>query len=882
MTTIKTQLTGMLLIYGLLLPMCSQAWEPNAKARDAALEEGDVATYFAKLTTWLDQQVPSAADKISEESILPLLDDPVFTSAMAERRFLKRLGVNNCDAQLKSDPKSKAFLSWLLSNGALLNETLIAQTPSAWHWRNDDSQFINGHHLSSWKDIYTTDSTSRKGLYAKLAAACFVRPPGTGTRGAGNAKEHSSIVDRYNHFRRAHATGELMPSFEDLTIWELSHVVSSGASNADLAWGREALNTWKPGFRKNENVVAMTSQVWYRGSQVPYTDFSCVAAGGGKCGPRSSFGVFINQAFGVPAIGVGQPAHAAIGYRNTEGDWQVGYGRGWHVSKLLQMPGPAFVEVVKDRQSGKFDKIEHLRWLAALIESPGVEAYVVPDYIMSRTGVRGVVPEDRYENARARAVYFTYRSLPPSFPKFGKIKRTPFASGNPDEVTTLTTFQAPAGVGEYYFTRVRGYVYPPQSGEYQFSITSDDDSDLYLSTDDQAENKVCVTLVKGWSDPNDFSRKSKPVRLVAGQKYYIEAVHRELDGGDHLTVGWSGPELPQAVIPGENLSPFGSDKRGSILREVWTGPMAAEAKPASERTKPESPIKVAPGVIHVEAEKFFSSSRVNVEDCYTGGKQVYYPSHTDVAFCGYKIKVPKAGKYEFKARVATINWGQQMYVRSFGAMHPVKFATASDVYRNQQDVHGPQLAIDHDLGSRWAMNFGKDQGWIELDLGQPREISKMIIDERSLGRVSKYKVEYKAGVDWKLLFEGDNFRHHFVDDGTIYTHILKKEFPKVTAQHVRLSTMDTDNQTGGPTIWDFSVGDVFDGSGFVGIPWAPASEKGKKDGISGLWQTSPPLELTLAEGEQNIFVCAQTIPGQRSFAMRWFQLTPTSRLKEKL
>lgn len=855
-------------------------WVPNDKDRNAAIESANLVPYFNQLTDCLNRQVPAEPDQITIDRMVALLRDRGFISALAERQFMTKLwapgGVENFNVFLKADPKNKAFLREIMSSSELLDALCIAQTPSAWHWRHDDSHHFTPAMLEQWKQIYCADPGSRKGLYLKLAVACVLSPPGTGTPGAGQAKMHSSVFDRYMHYRMAHAEGELFPSFDTLDIWELTRVVSSGASNADLAWGREALNTWNPSLRQNENAVAMVSQVWRRGSPIPYHDYSCVAAGGGACGPRSSFGVFICQAFGIPAIGVSQPAHAAIGYRDRNGNWQISQGRGWHVSKLENMPGPDFLEVMHDRKTGKFDQIEHLRWIAALIESPGPAPYQVPEHIMKRSGVRGVIPEHQYENPRADKVFYLYEQLPDSC---GKILETPFASRPADNVTTLVKFEAPAHAGEFYFARVRGFVYPPETGEYVFSITSDDNSDLLLSRDDQPANKKLITSVQGASDPADFSRKSKSVTLEKGKRYYIEAVHRELDGGDHLTVAWQGPGVQEGVIEGACLSPYPSGERGGIGREVWYDAQAPKTEVSQPRqprsaSAPETPIQVAPGGIHVEAEDFFNHSNVQVMDCYTGGKQVYFPALTAHAWCGYKIKVPKTGTYRFTARVATINWDQQLYVRSFGAMHSGKNAKASDVYRDEVNALGPQMAIDNDLSTRWAMNFGKDQGWIELDLGEPREISKIIIDERALNYIKKFQVDYKTDGEWEKLLEGDDLNNYV------------KSFPAVTARYIRLQSYDTGAPTGGPTVREISVGTVFDGNGFVVVPWSPNSDVGwsaeddktKKAevGLSGRWQTTPPKDMYLVEGDQTIWVCTQTLPAQRSLSLRWFQLTPVN------
>ena len=45
--------------------------------------------------------------------------------------------------------------------------------------------------------------------------------------------------------------------------------------------------------------------------------------------------------------------------------------------------------------------------------------------------------------------------------------------------------------------------------------------------------------------------------LKAGRRYYVEALHKEGGGGDHVSVKWQLPNGQQeAPIPGNRLSPF--------------------------------------------------------------------------------------------------------------------------------------------------------------------------------------------------------------------------------------------------------------------------------------------------------------------------------------
>jgi hypothetical protein len=134
----------------------------------------------------------------------------------------------------------------------------------------------------------------------------------------------------------------------------------------------------------------------------------------------------------------------------------------------------------------------------------------------------------------------------------------------PNVSDTLTSFNGPSNWADNYGTRVRGYLTAPYTGSYTFWIASDDNSELWLSTDDQSTNKAKIAEVTGWTPQQEWnamaSQKSSAINLVAGRLYYIEALHKEGAGGDNLAVGWAKPgestSTPSEVIPGAQLSPY--------------------------------------------------------------------------------------------------------------------------------------------------------------------------------------------------------------------------------------------------------------------------------------------------------------------------------------
>ena len=140
---------------------------------------------------------------------------------------------------------------------------------------------------------------------------------------------------------------------------------------------------------------------------------------------------------------------------------------------------------------------------------------------------------------------------------------------NPSGRNLLTSFEAPANWADAYGTRIRGYLSPPMTGYYTFWIASDDNGELWLSTDDNPANKVKIAYVTSWTGSRDWANTNNPTQqsaqiyLQAGQRYYVEALQKEGGGGDNLAVRWQLPggswENSDSTIPipGIRLSPYG-------------------------------------------------------------------------------------------------------------------------------------------------------------------------------------------------------------------------------------------------------------------------------------------------------------------------------------
>ncbi|MHC4354174.1 MAG: PA14 domain-containing protein, partial [Planctomycetota bacterium] len=141
------------------------------------------------------------------------------------------------------------------------------------------------------------------------------------------------------------------------------------------------------------------------------------------------------------------------------------------------------------------------------------------------------------------------------------LKSDPRFPDNPDVNETVNEFLWNGADIDEYGARIEAWLYVPATGDYTFWLATDDNGELWLSTDDDSSGIELIARIPGWSDVNQWtkfaSQKSDPVPLVAGQRYYIVALWKEGGGGDHCNVAWEGPGIPtRTTIPGGNLSPF--------------------------------------------------------------------------------------------------------------------------------------------------------------------------------------------------------------------------------------------------------------------------------------------------------------------------------------
>lgn len=114
--------------------------------------------------------------------------------------------------------------------------------------------------------------------------------------------------------------------------------------------------------------------------------------------------------------------------------------------------------------------------------------------------------------------------------------------------------------GDDYGQRWSGWLIPSTSGRYRFYIAADDAVRLYLSPSPYESHKQLIHSSTSYTNEMAWSSRSPSawVQLEAGQRYYVEFLHKENGGGDHAAFTWQkeGDPVPAngtGLIPSANL-----------------------------------------------------------------------------------------------------------------------------------------------------------------------------------------------------------------------------------------------------------------------------------------------------------------------------------------
>lgn len=113
---------------------------------------------------------------------------------------------------------------------------------------------------------------------------------------------------------------------------------------------------------------------------------------------------------------------------------------------------------------------------------------------------------------------------------------------------------------------LRGYLHPPETGDYEFWLAGADDALLALSENERPELGQAIAASswpvkpRMWDRPKvgGNSQSSPPLRLVAGRRYSIQVTLVSQRPGGHASVAWKRPGAARELLRSNYLSPFES------------------------------------------------------------------------------------------------------------------------------------------------------------------------------------------------------------------------------------------------------------------------------------------------------------------------------------
>jgi len=135
-----------------------------------------------------------------------------------------------------------------------------------------------------------------------------------------------------------------------------------------------------------------------------------------------------------------------------------------------------------------------------------------------------------------------------------------------NSIAPLSGLEGITDFGDNYGERIRGYFTAPTTGNYYFWIAGSDSAQLWISNDGEAVNKVLRAWVTPTNNPTapgqngtsprqwnvQAAQRSGWLSLVAGQKYYVEILHKAgVGSGDNWSVGWLQDPMGTNTTPAD-------------------------------------------------------------------------------------------------------------------------------------------------------------------------------------------------------------------------------------------------------------------------------------------------------------------------------------------
>ncbi|MFM1823231.1 MAG: hypothetical protein RI967_1497 [Planctomycetota bacterium] len=297
---------------------------PDTLVGDAAeaARRGAIEPYFTALDAAVREEIAGKAPKVA----VRFAATSVGAHALLQRTLLERLGADGRAAIAAAHGDA---LAWLLADRAALGEFLGSGEIDGDRWT--DAVRILAEIVA--KDPTVKEDGAKEGGLARRIAIATALTFSTPVRWMAD----DSVIEplpRYEAYVAWDREGVLFPTFRELSAWEMRYVVGSWSTNEDLVWARANI---KDELRRRDKVGDGAHMLAYNlenknGVSVqegrkfydnkPMT-MAVMLEYGGVCGAISRFGSSMSQAFGVPAMPIGQPGHCAFLWQQTPHAWSI-------------------------------------------------------------------------------------------------------------------------------------------------------------------------------------------------------------------------------------------------------------------------------------------------------------------------------------------------------------------------------------------------------------------------------------------------------------------------------------------------------------------------------------------------------------------------------
>lgn len=152
---------------------------------------------------------------------------------------------------------------------------------------------------------------------------------------------------------------------------------------------------------------------------------------------------------------------------------------------------------------------------------------------------------------------------------------------SPDLIEDVSVLESGENDRDNFGARITTFVTPTESASYVFYVAADDSAELYLSTDDNPANKALIAAesmpnaLRSWSTmdlrpgcPDACENQSAPIRLLAGNHYFMELLFKGGDEEDYAGVAWVKEGQPppldgSAPIAGDQIGLFTDPAQGN-------------------------------------------------------------------------------------------------------------------------------------------------------------------------------------------------------------------------------------------------------------------------------------------------------------------------------